>query len=81
MPPVEEPVEVACYAGARYPERPLRVTWRRVQRLVVEVEREWLEPGRHYFQVRLEGDLSLTLCYDEPNDRWTCLPPRGPSRR
>jgi len=78
---IEEPVEVACYAGARYPERPLRVTWRRVQRLVLKVERQWLEPGKRCFVVRLEGDLVLTLCYDEPNDRWTCLPPRRPSRR
>jgi len=55
------------------------VDWRRVQRLVVEVEREWLEPGRHYFRVRLEGDLSMTLCYYVQNDRWTCLP--GPLKR
>ena len=27
------------------------------------------------------GDLSLTLCYDVANDRWTCLPPGRPSRR
>ena len=58
----------------------MRVTWRRVQRLVVEVEREWREPGLHFFQVRLEGDLSMTLCYDEPNDRWTCRVPSGPRR-
>ncbi|MDP2948416.1 MAG: hypothetical protein Q8P22_02620 [Chloroflexota bacterium] len=81
MTPIEEMVEVACYAGSRYPERPLRVTWRRVQRLVVEVERQWLEPGKHCFLVRLEGDLSLTLCYDVANDRWTCLSPGRPSRR
>ena len=74
-------MEVACYAGARYPERPQRVTWRGAQRDVLAVEREWQEPGKRCFLVRLvrsadsapggEDDLVLRLCYYERNDRWT----------
>jgi len=68
---IEEPVEVACYAGARYPERPQRVTWRGAQRDVLAVEREWQEPHRRCYLVRLEGDLLLRLSYYERSERWT----------
>jgi hypothetical protein len=68
---IEELVEVACYAGSRYPERPQRVTWRGREHEVLAVEREWQEPGRRCYLVRLEGDRLLRLCYHERNDRWT----------
>ncbi|MGQ9572401.1 MAG: hypothetical protein ACUVV3_04350 [Dehalococcoidia bacterium] len=67
----DEPVEVACYAGSRYPQRPLRVTWRGADHDVLAVEREWLEPARRCYLVRIEGDLLLWLCYHEHHDRWT----------
>ncbi len=68
---IEEMVDVACYAGSRYPQRPLRVTWRGAERDVLAVEREWQEPRRRCYLVRLEGDRLLTLSYYERNDRWT----------
>jgi len=68
---IEEMVEVACYAGSRYPQRPLRVTWRGAERDVLAVEREWQEPRRRCYLVRLEGDRLLRLSYYERNDRWT----------
>jgi hypothetical protein len=68
---IEELVEVACYAGSRYPQRPQRVTWRGGEHEVLAVEREWQEPGRRCFLVRLESDALLRLCYYERNDRWT----------
>jgi hypothetical protein len=68
---IEELVEVACYAGSRYPQRPLRVTWRGSEHDVLAVEREWQEPGRRCYLVRLEADVVLRLCYYERNDRWT----------
>ncbi len=67
---IEELVEVACYAGSRYPQRPLRVTWRGAEREVLAVEREWQEPRRRCYLVRLEGDRLLRLSYYERNDRW-----------
>lgn len=68
---IEELVEVACYAGSRYPQRPLRVTWRDAEHEVLAVEREWQEPRRRCYLVRLEDDRRLTLSYYERNDRWT----------
>jgi hypothetical protein len=68
---IEEMVEVACYAGSRYPQRPQRVTWRGSEHEVLAVEREWQEPGRRCYLLRLEGDHLLRLCYYERNDRWT----------
>ena len=68
---IEEMVDVACYAGSRYPQRPLRVTWRGAERDVLAVEREWQEPRRRCYLVRLEGDRLLRLSYYERNDRWT----------
>ena len=68
---IEEMVDVACYAGSRYPQRPLRVTWRGAERDVLAVEREWQEPRCRCYLVRLEGDRLLKLSYYERKDRWT----------
>jgi len=68
---IEEMVDVACYAGSRYPQRPLRVTWRGGEHEVLAVEREWQEPRRRCYLVRLEGDVFLRLSYYERNHRWT----------
>ena len=73
MTAVEELVEVECYAGRRYPERPLRVTWRGTRYEVLAVEREWQEPRRRCYLVLLEGDLRLRLCYYERNQRWSAV--------
>lgn len=73
----EELVEVACYAGSRYPQRPQRVTWRGADHDVLAVEREWQEPRRRCFLVRLEGDRLLRLYYYERDDRWTAAEASG----
>jgi len=70
---LEEMVEVACYAGGRYPERPQRVTWRGEEHEVVSVESEWQEPRRRCYLVRLEGECFLQLYYYERPDRWTAV--------
>jgi hypothetical protein len=75
---IEEMVDVACYAGSRYPQRPQRVTWRGAERDVLAVEREWQEPRRRCYLVRLEGDRLLRLSYYERNDRWTATEVRAP---
>ena len=74
---IEEMVDVACYAGSRYAQRPLRVTWRGAERDVLAVEREWQEPRRRCYLVRLEGDRLLRLSYYERNDRWTATEVRA----
>lgn len=37
---------VEAYAGARYPERPLRVLWRNRWRTIAEVEHQEQHPDR-----------------------------------
>ncbi|MBI1885839.1 MAG: hypothetical protein HYS09_05960 [Chloroflexi bacterium] len=67
----ESPVRVEAYAGARYPERPLRVEWQGVMREVIEIERQWQEPERRCFVLTLEGDTRLRLCYYFRHDAWS----------
>ncbi len=66
----ETVVRVEAYAGARYPERPLRVYWQGEVRAVMEVEHQWQEPQRRCFRVTLEGDIRLLLCYHSRQDVW-----------
>lgn len=77
---------VEAYAGARYPERPLRVLWRGRWRDVAEVEHQEQRPNCRCFAVRLagggpHGDTRLRLCYDYANDAWSVesipLPPEA----
>ncbi len=70
-------VEVEAYAGAAYPERPLRVRWRGRWRRVLALVSEHREPGRRCFTVRLAGgrrDIELRLCYDYADDAWQAVP-------
>ncbi len=70
-------VDVEAYAGASYPERPLRIRWRGRWRRVLSVEHQHQEPHRRCFTVLLEplpasrrGDIRLRLCYHYANDAW-----------
>lgn len=79
-------IEVEAYAGARYPERPLRVLWDGRWRRIASVEYQEQHPDRRCFRVRLapvlgaRDDTSLKLCYDYSNDAWSAdlLPARPP---
>lgn len=68
---------VEAYAGARYPERPLRVFWRGRWRNVDRVEHQEQQPDCRCFTVRLapdnlsQDDTRLRLCYDYANDAWS----------
>jgi len=71
---------VEAYAGARYPERPLRVFWRGRWHNVDRVEHQEQHPDRRCFTVRLapddlsQDDTRLRLCYDYANDAWSVRP-------
>jgi len=74
------PSPVEAYAGARYPERPLRVLWRGRWRTVDRVEHQEQRPDCRCFTVRLTAeepsldDTRLRLCYDYANDAWSVGP-------
>ena len=64
-------VRVGCYAGHRYPERPLWVELdgRRVD--VTSVDSEWREEGRLGFAVTLSDARRLLLYYVPNEDDWS----------
>ena len=73
-------VAVQAYAGVNYPERPLRLLWRRRWRDVAEIEHQEMHPDRRCFIVRLapvprsRDDTRLRLCYDYANEAWSAEP-------
>jgi len=77
---------VEAYAGARYPERPLRVLWQGRWRNVGRVEHQEQRPDCRCFTVLLapddlsQDDTRLRLCYDYANDAWSVRPSTGGRR-
>lgn len=66
-------IEVKCYSGYTYAERPLSFVWQGVEYEVEEIERAWLEPGARHFQVRTRDNKSFHLCYNETNRQWSLI--------
>ncbi|MFC2018420.1 hypothetical protein ACFLU4_00470 [Chloroflexota bacterium] len=64
-------LEVNCYSGHTYAERPLSFTWRGTTREVKEIEKEWLEPGEKHFRIRTRGNKSCQLCYNDGTEEWS----------
>ena len=64
-------VDVQCYSGRKYGERPVSFTMNDVTYRVESIEREWLEPGVRHFRVRTKDNKFFELCYDQQNDRWS----------
>ncbi len=70
------PVQVKCYSGFRYNERPLSFTVCGKEFSVMDIEGSWFEEDetsrerRACFRVRADdGDLYL-LSYDQGRDAW-----------
>lgn len=87
-------VEVACYAGYRANERPVRLTLGEQTLEIVEVEDRWYSPGETYFRVRVEGGDRYVLRHVEAQDDWSleeyrsgrreasgCAPRASPNRQ
>ena len=67
----EAKLEVRCYSGHTYPERPVSFSWEGVEHKVQTIEREWQEPGQRRFRVRTEDGSSFELCYNMQQDQWS----------
>lgn len=63
-------VEVSCYSGYKYGERPYSFLWRGKVLKVACVEKEWLEPEGRFFRVLTEDEDVYELCYNEMEDQW-----------
>ena len=67
---MDETHQVACYAGAKYPERPRAFWWageRLAVRMVVASSRT---PEEIRFHVRTQGEREFVLTYSYAADRW-----------
>jgi hypothetical protein len=62
-------VQVRCYSGHRYGERPQAFFWQGQEVAVEEVLAEWREPAGPAFRVRT-GQGGFVLAYEERGDRW-----------
>ncbi len=65
--------KVSCYSGRTYAERPTSFQWQGIQYDVVKIEKEWLEPGMRFFQVKTSDNKTFRLCYNEGNKKWRLI--------
>jgi len=68
-----KPVQVICYSGHTYAERPESLIWEGVEHKVKQIEREWQEPGARLFKVVTEDGKLLILSYNERGDEWSAF--------
>ena len=64
-------LKVNCYSGHTYAVRPKSFLWQGMEYEVEEIEKERLEPGEKYFQVRTGGNKLFRLCYNETEKQWS----------
>jgi hypothetical protein len=65
-----QPVQVNCYSGCQFADRPASFTWRGTTYEVAAIEKEWLEPGERHFLVRTKGAKRFEICYHTQEDLW-----------
>jgi hypothetical protein len=66
-----EMVQVTCYSGRTYADRPVSFTWQGVGYEIEKVEREWQQPSERLFVVRTKDEKRFRLCYNEGHDQWS----------
>ena len=64
-------LEVRCYSGHTYAERPESFRWQGVEYLVEEIEEAWQEPGKRCFRVLAGDKKRFKLCYNETKEQWS----------
>jgi hypothetical protein len=69
----EEEIQVQCYSGHTYAERPDSFVFQSTAHKVEKVEKEWREPGERHFQVRTQDNKLFELCYNEQKDEWALV--------
>jgi len=66
-------IQVNCYSGHTYAERPKSFLWQGTEYKVEEVEKAWQEPGKRLFKVITDRGETFELCYNEMNDQWSAI--------
>jgi len=63
-------IEVKCYSGYTYAEKPVSFTLRGKEHRVESIEKEWRGPGERWFLVKTGDNKYFKLCYNEAQDEW-----------
>ncbi len=63
-------IEVSCYSGFRYGERP--ITFKLLERTftIKEILDQWYGPDYLYFKVRADDRKIYLMKYDQGKDQW-----------
>ena len=64
-------LEVKCYSGHTYAERPKSFNYNGIEYEVEKIEKSWLEPRERHFKVRTVDNKTFHLCYNERQNRWS----------
>jgi hypothetical protein len=70
---VDKPVQVVCYSGHTYAERPVSLILEGIEHKVKQIVKEWQEPGARLFEVRIEDGRLFILSYNERGDEWSAF--------
>ena len=66
-------LEVNCYSGHTYAERPVSFLWQGTEYEVAEIDKRWQEPGEKYFQVSTRDNKLFRFCYNEAEKQWALI--------
>lgn len=64
-------LNVRCYSGHAYAERPLSFNWLGKEQQIAKIESQWEEPAQKCFRVRTEDNKKFNLCYNEAQNMWS----------
>lgn len=65
-----KPVQVSCYSGREYAERPVSFVMDDRSYGIETVMKDWKEPGEKHFLVVADDNNCYELCYNERHNRW-----------
>jgi hypothetical protein len=69
-------IQVACYSGRSYADRPTSFVWNYERYEITKIEGEWLEPAQKRFIVQAtraqtqHDEKRFEICYDTHEDTW-----------
>ena len=66
-------VEVDCYSGHTYAERPQSFLWQGTKYEIKEIEKAWQEPRERHFQIRTTDNKFFHLWYNERQKEWSLI--------
>ena len=66
-------IEVNCYSGHTYAQRPQSFIWQGKRHEIQDVEKSWLEPEERHFLVHTTEKELFHLCYNEIHKEWTLI--------